>query len=518
MFDAKALKARREAAKKERDTFQPLLDEAYQYTIPFRKSTKDTGTGDRRVDQVFDHTGIDAAFRFAGKMQQDFWPPGQENFSLEVGPVVVDPARREQLAKVLQLETVTKVAQSFFDDGEWDLSFHEMALDLSAGTGAILMNPSDNADELWEPISVPINELLLEKGRNNKICGIFWERRMSYRVLKETWPEGTFGRDLDDAIRLKPEQEVVVYCDTIYERRTKRWHHLVSCDKQDAIVYKSVSRTCPWLTPRYFRVPGETYGRGVSMLAMPTIKTANTAQRIMLQAAAIAMLGIYTAVDDGVFNPDLAPLEPGVFWKVARNGGTLGPSVNRFPDPRLDLSQMIVKDLQLGIKATMMDQSLPADTAAVKSATEIMERVKRLAADHVGAFGRLIKEITVPAVKRVIELAYERGLIADNVPIDQLLVTVKVKSPLAIAREAARIEKIIQWLQMVLAIYAGVGDAGGPKRIAKIDEALSDIGHQMGVPKTYINTVEERQKIADQQAQEQAALALAAGGATGAPA
>jgi hypothetical protein len=510
MFEVAKLKKRREAAKRERDTFQPLLDEAYQYTIPFRKSTKDTGTGEKRVDQVFDHTGIDAAFRFAGKVQQDFWPPGQENFSLAIGPVVVNQKDREQLAERLQLETVSKVAQSFFDDGEWDLAFHEMALDLSAGTGAILMNPSGDPDTLWEPISVPINELLLEKGPNNKICGIFWERRMSYRVLEETWPEGTFGEVLKDAIDKKPEEEIVVWCDTVYDRKARVWHLLISCDKQDTIIYSNQSRTCPWLTPRYFRVPGETYGRGVSMLAMPTIKTANTAQRLMLQAAAIAMLGIYTAVDDGVFNPDLSPLEPGVFWKVARNGGALGPSVSRFPDPRLDLSDMIVKDLQMGIKATMMDQSLPPDTAAVKSATEIMERVKRLASDHLGAFGRLIKEITVPAVRRVIELAYNRGLIAAEIPIDQLLVKLKVKSPLALAREAQRIEKIIQWLQLILAVYAQLGEPAGANRIAKIDDALIDVGVDMGVPSKFIRTVDERKEIAEKEEAQAQALAAAA--------
>lgn len=329
MFEVAKLKARRNAAQKERDAFQPLLDEAYQYAIPFRKSTRDTGPAEKRVDQVFDHTAIDSAFRFAGKVQQDFWPAGQENFKLEPGPLVIDQQEREQF--IAQLEPISKVCQAFFDGGEWDMAFHEMALDLSAGTGAILMNPSEDPAVLWEPISVPIGDLLIEQGPNNKISAVFWSRKMTVRVLFDTWPEGKFSRDLQDMHREKPEGELDVYVDTMYDRKSRRWHMLVWCKQQDTIIFSSQSRTCPWLIPRYFRVPGETMGRGPVMLAMPTIKTVNTAARLQLQAAAIVMLGIYTAIDDGVFNPDLAAVEPGVFWKVARNGGTLGPSVNRFP-------------------------------------------------------------------------------------------------------------------------------------------------------------------------------------------
>ena len=502
MFETAKLKERRNVAKRERDAFQPLLDEAYQYAIPFRKSTKDTGQGEKRVDQVFDHTAIDAAFRFAGKVQQDFWPAGQDNFSIEPGPLVTDESERAEFAK--QLEPISKVAGAFFDNGDWDMAFHEMALDLSAGTGAILMNPSTEPDELWSPISVAINELLIEQGPNNKLSAIFWDRKMSVRVLFDTWPEGNFGKDLRELYRAKPEGEIDVHVDTVYDRKTSRWHMLVWCNKQESIIFNSQSRTCPWLIPRYFRVPGETYGRGPTMLAMPTIKTVNTAARLQLQAAAIAMLGIYTAVDDGVFNPDLASIEPGVFWKVARNGGTLGPSINRFPDPRLDLQNIVLSDLRMGVKSTMMDQSLPADGAAVRSATEIMERVKRLASDHLGAYGRLIKEVTIPAVKRVIELAYNRGLIPGQLAIDQLITKVRIKSPLSIAREAARIEKIIQWLQMVFAL---LGERAG--RVAKIEPALADIGQQLGVPSNYITTPDERKDMDKKEEEQQAALLAA---------
>lgn len=513
MFTPKELKPRREAAKKERDAIQPMLDDIYRFVLPFRKTTRTTGQGEARVDQVFDHTAMDSAFRFAGKIQQDLWPAGQENFGLEPGPLVRDIRQREAMAG--PLEAVTQIAQAFFDDGDWDMAFHEMALDLVAGTGAILMNGPDkrDPDKLWEPISVPIEELLLESGPNNKISGIFWTRKMSVRVLRDTWPEAELGKDLTDLLKDKPETEIDVHVDTVFDHTARRWRMLVWCDKQENVLFPSQSRTCPWLTPRYHRLTGETMGRGVAHLAMPTIKTANTAARLQLQAAAIAMLGIYTAVDDGVFNPDLSPLEPGIFWKVARNGGPMGPSVSRFPDPRLDLSNLVLKEMQMGVKATMMDQALPPEAAAVRSATEILERVKRLASDHLGAYGRLVKEIIIPAVKRVLELAYDRGLLPEEVAIDQLLVSVRVKSPIALAREAQRVQKVVEWLQMVLMIAAQTGNPQSAARVAKVEDALTEIGRALGVPSQFIVSAEERDAMDEQEAKQAAAMAAAAAAA-----
>ena len=517
MAQTERLKKRRDKAKAERDQFQPLLDEAYQYAIPFRKGTRDTGVGEARVDQVFDHTAIDAAFRFAGKVQQDLWPAGQENFALEPGLVVIDEKQREDVSKALNLPGVTKVAQAFFDE-EWDMAFHEMALDLSAGTGAILMNATDDPERLWDPICVPIDELLLENGPKNRISGIFWTQKMTHRVMEETWPDGNYSQSLKTDMAKAPEKDIEVNTDTIWDARKRRWMMITWVAAQEEPVFERESRTCPWLTPRYFRVSGETMGRGVVMLAMPTIKTVNTAARLQLMAAAIAMTGIYTAVDDGVFNPDLSPIEPAAVWKVARNGGALGPSVSRFPDPRLDLSNLVLKDMQMGVKATMMDQSLPPDGAAVRSATEILERVKRLASDHLGAYGRLVKEIVVPAVRRAIELAYDRGLIAQDVKIDQLLVQVRVKSPLALAREAARIEKTLQWLQMVVALAIQMQAPQVAARVAHVETALARIGKDMGVDQSLIVSEEERQQMAQQEQMAQAAAAAAAamGGQPGA--
>lgn len=502
-MDIKTLKTRHEKAQSDRLHFQPMIDEAYEYAIPFRRSAKDTGKGEKRTDRIFDQTAITAAFRFAGSLQEKLWPTGQQNFSLEPGPLVRDQKTRDELSGILG--EISSVIDAFFQGGEWDTSFAEMALDLAAGTGCMFILKGTSTRPV-RFVTVPLDEVLFESDGYGDVSAIFWKRKWSLRQIKDEWPKANLGQKLGQTYKEKPETEVNLCQDVVRDPVSKRWTVYIYPEDGEHIIETTTSRTKPCLTPRYFRVSGETMGRGVINLAMPTIKTLNTASRIQLQAAAIAMLGIYTVVDDGVFNPDLSPLEPGKFWKVARNGGVLGPTVSRFPDPRIDLSNLVLGDMRSSIKATMMDQNLPPENAGVRSASEIMERVRHLASDHVGAFGRLVSEIVVPVVQRVIEIAYELQLIPYDTPIDQLLTRVKITSPLGIAREMERVQVIMQWLEMVMAVAPN-----DVHKIAKKIEMLIEAGRALGVDQQHMVTTEERAEIEKREAEQQAAaMAVAA--------
>jgi hypothetical protein len=270
-----------------------------------------------------------------------------------------------------------------------------VALDLSAGNGCMLMNPSDKdePEKLWDPISVSIDEVLWEMGPNNTTSGIFWERRMSHRVLFDDLA----GRPVQCPRLQKPSR-------TSPKARSSSTSTPCGTGRKSAGASMSAARRTtadlhprephlPLATPRYFRVPGETYGRGPVMLAMPSIKTAQHGQ-----AAAAAGRGDRHARD--LHRRRRRRVQPGPVEPRAGHvleGGAQrradGPIISRFPDPRLDLSGLVVENMQMDVKATMMDQALPVEGAAVKSATEILERVKRLAPTISAPYGRLVREI-----------------------------------------------------------------------------------------------------------------------------
>jgi hypothetical protein len=88
-------------------------------------------------------------------------------------------------------------------------------------------------------------------------------------------------------------------------------------DSDDADHHKGISHAADG-GARYHRVPGEPYGRGPILLALPTIKTLNKAVELTLKAAAIQMLGIWGYRPGGSFNPDTVRLGPGEIWPMQR--------------------------------------------------------------------------------------------------------------------------------------------------------------------------------------------------------
>lgn len=512
------LERMRKAARAERDAVQPLRDEINNFLLPYRHSGKNGSKGAKRIDKLFDSTALESATRFAGKLHEDLWAIGGENYTIEVGPVLEARAEfdetvradNENLGRVLS--QMTKITGAAFLDGSWDGALGEACFDLLGGDGAILVTPSVDGYADFQAVS--IDELMYAPGAKGKVGGIFWTRKMALDAVEATWPEGTFTEDFMKMIEEKPEAEIEVNQDCVYDRSKKKWLFVVWAKEngKSNISYEETF-TCPWITAAYFKIPGELYGRGLGHLAMPTIKTLNKAAQISLMAGAIAMLGIYTAIDDGVFNPDNARVEPGSFWKVARNGGPLGPSVQRFPDPRIDLQNIILNEFRLSTKSILMDQGLPPDTAAVRSATEILERMKRLAADHQGAFGRLINGINIQAVRRVIEIGYDKGYFPFAPSIDQLLVKVRVSSPMALARAAAKAQAITQYLEMVTTLLGDRRDEA-----AKFVPALLKIAKLLGIDGDLIPTDAERKQIETSRQMEQVALAAAQATAQGAAA
>lgn len=499
-----AIKARRKDAAKAKALFKPLLDEAYEYAIPYRKGISEGGQGEQRVNRVFDSTAMEAALRFAGKFARDIFPPGF--FAIQPGDWIPDAQAKDDMRK--QVAVVTKIVDTFFLSGEWEQAKHEMGIDLAAGNTALLVLKGTQAKPA-RFIVAPMDEIHFEDGPYNDVTGVFWERKWKLRAIAEEFPNGRFTAEFQKQMAEKPEDDVCLYQDTIWTPERQRWVRYAWCEEnRDMVIEQSESRTSPWITPRYFRVPGERYGRGVIMLAMPSIRTLNIAQKIMLQAAAIAMLGIYTAIDDGVFNPDNSPLTPGVFWKVARNGGVLGPSVQRFPDPRIDLSGIVIDKLQMAVKSAMNDKALPPDSGAVRSPTEIIERVKQIAFDDVGAFGRLVHEGVVPLVKRCVEIAFELGLIPGEINIDDFILRVEVKSPMAMARQQMKSESILQYLQIVGSLFPDKPQM--IDQLAHRDRAAREVAAALMVPADIIPTEDERKQIAEQQAAGQAAQAAAA--------
>ncbi len=497
--------------------FDPLLDDAYDYILPYRGGGKyrRENKGAAKVDKIFDGTGPQAAMRFAGRVQSDLTPPFQDFFLLEAGPgapLVLQQAGIEEKAFITELQKTRDVVHAITHQGQFHVAAHEMYQDLFVGTGALLTEESDDPEEIIRDVAVPGHEIALETDGWGRVSGVYWQRDWKAGMIEEAWPNGTFSEGLRKLMRDKSDTDVSILQATVYNRARRQWE-LTVLDMREkeksAPIHTKTYRTNPWLTPRFWVVPGEPYGRGPGLIGLPYVKTLNKARELHLHAAAFALLGVHTYRNDGLFNPDTVRWEPGALIPVGSNGGSQGPTLQSLNIPnRFDISQVVIADEREQAQIAMLDHSLPPEDGAVRSATEIAGRMKRMSQDLGGAYSRLALEVVVPLVRRRIDILQAKGIIPNKIPIDQLLVALKVTSPIAQTQNANKVQPRVDFMQIVASL---LGPQAVPM-VANVERMLPQIGRDLGLLENEIRSEKEQgllQQWVDQLATQKAQQIIA---------
>jgi hypothetical protein len=274
----------------------------------------------------------------------------------------------------------------------------EFLLDLCVGTAVMLVQPGDD-DVPIRFTPVPQYLVSLEEGPHGTVDNVYRKLRVRGEAIQRQWPDAKLPARLVEQIERKPEMEVDLVEATVFNPDEDLYcYHLIwPKDKMaDDLVYRTMT-VSPWIVSRFMKIPGEVYGRGPLITALPDIKTLNKVKELVLKNASIAISGVYTAADDGVLNPQAIRIVPGAIIPVARNGGAQGESLRPLRSGTdFNVSQLVINDLVMSIKKMLYDDSLPPDNMSARSATEIVQRMKELSQNLGSAYGRLITEAMTP--------------------------------------------------------------------------------------------------------------------------
>lgn len=483
-----AHRRRADAAWRLRDRWQQLLLDVYDFVAPTRLSTHyATRAPGARVNRMFDATAMVALFRFAKRITKEYF--SGDWFALKLGPAADNLEQPEKDRLSSEAEKLTRTCGHVFNNPEFKAALKELLIDTGISTGFMMVLKGDRRRPV-RFVTMSLDECAIDLGPWNDVAGVFFKRKWTYRSIFEQWPDGKYSVEMKRNIQEDPEAEVELRQDIIHDYKAGRWKLCVYVDADEGYIWEETSRTPPIVTPRLMTLPGQAYGFGIVMLALPTVKTLNKAMELMLRAAAIHMAGIYTRVDDGVFDPDTARVEPGAFWTVGRNGGTLGPSIQKLEGPGdVNVSGIVLQDLRAQVQTVMEDVQLPPTENSPRSAVEIAERIKRAAADQTGD-EVLLAEIGVPLVNRVLEVLHDLRVIPEAVEIDGMTVKMELASPAALAQKASPVSAIATWLQMIQAVNPQMIHVMTP-----LDQTLAEMGQDIGVPQHLINDQVKREDV-----------------------
>jgi len=492
-LSVEAILKRHKLAQNRKESFRSLYEDCYEFALPQRNLYdgyyEGNSSGNKKMNRVFDSTAISSTQRFANRMQSGIFPPQRKWCKLEPGSDVPQE-RKIEVQKALDL--FNEKMFSVLKQSNFDIAIGEFLLDLSVGTAVMLIQPGDNG----EPINfVPVPQYLVsfEEGVNGQVDNVYRRMRLKGESITQQWPDAELPDDLKRMIEDKPTQEIDLVEATVmdYERGDFGYHVIHEKSKSE-LVYRR-KKTSPWVVSRFMKVAGEIYGRGPVVTALPDIKTLNKTLELLLKNASLAIAGVYTAADDGVLNPQTVRIVPGAVIPVARNGGPQGESLKPLPRAGdFNTSQIIINDLRMNIKKTLLDESLPPDNMSARSATEVVERMKELAQNLGSAFGRLINETMIPIITRTLEVMDDSGIITLPLKVDGLEVKVTPTSPLATAQTMEEVNNIMQFAQ----IAQSLGPEG--QLAIKTSELIDYVAEKMGVPGRVRTTMEEREELMQQ--------------------
>ena len=494
-FTPHEIMKRAEKADARKDQWRSIYEECYEFALPQRNLYSGfydgKSPGQDKMARVFDATAINSTQRFANRIQSALFPPYRNWCRLQNGNEVPED-RQEEIGQALDYYTET-----MFDvirQTNFDLAMSEFLLDLCVGTAVMLIQPGDD-DAPVRFTAVPQYLVSLEEGPYGVVDNVYRRMRVRADVIERQWPDAKLPEDLARKAVDQGDEEIELLEATVWSEQMQTYcYHLVYAkDKKAAgasdLVYRTMD-VSPWIVARYMKVAGEVYGRGPLVSALPDIKTLNKVKELVLKNASIAVAGVYTAADDGVLNPQNIAIAPGAIIPVARNGGPNGASLQPLRSAAdFNVGQLVINDLVMGIKKMLLDDTLPLDTQSARSATEIVERMKELSQNLGAAYGRLITECMMPMVNRILYVMNEKDLVDMPLKADGKVVRVVPVSPLAQAQNMDDLRNVLE--------FAQIAQTAGPMgQVAINQDAMLDyIVEKMAVPRSIINSQEEREAI-----------------------
>jgi len=476
------------AAQTEYELFRPLHQEAYDFTAPQRETYRFHSPGQEKTRHIFDSTAPENAVQYVGRVKSATMPIWREFFKFTAGSVV---PKEEEDAVNKDLEAGTKAFFNALNHSNFDTEVDPALLDWTIGTGAIIMDSGElSGRDLFRFTNVPLSELYPEKAIKGRVRSGWRKQSIPVGHIKQLWPDAKLTEKLEKMLQKNPEGMVDILNGYLFNAKDGKYYNVVIRETEKHVLFQQAFNTQRLIIFRADVIPGETFGRGPGIRLLPDIRTLNKIIEFDLRALALNVGGIYTGVNDGIFNPNTVRLSPNTIIPVASNNSsnpTLLP-LNTGGNP--SAVEVRVRDLRERIDKAFFSNPLGDISDPVRSASEQMARLQDMLKQRGASFGRLRSELIDRIAETGVDILKELGRFPD-INIDGEQVTLKHTSPLAQAEDLEDFQAIQTWASANISLI-------GPEVFmgtAKVEDFAKVTARMLGIPADLIRTDAERELV-----------------------
>jgi len=523
-MDGKALLNWWGRAKAEKEQFHLHYDDLARVMLPRRLGfAQDVVEGQRRTDDIYDGTPMQAANSLANSIGGMMRPKGVPDFSMSVEddklnnlPIVKDWLyKATEVVKREMLGAYTLYHQTC----------SEVDLDLVVfGTGVFYIGESRKRDSLLYR-SCHLRDATPYWDEEGQCVGMFYRRAMTLRQAK-----GKFGqKKLSETLQRK-----FVETDVNLEEKVKFLQVVVP--REDAKPFGLFAKNLPWAeywieidtkhiaqeggyhefpfpSPRFDTTSGENMGRSPGMIALPDSETLQAMGETILvagQRMADPPLGV---PNDGAFSA-VNTFPGGLTYYDVETAQSVGG--NPFFEIGNKGNLPIARDMQQDARAQVMNAffknvlNLPIDGPEM-TATEIIARKEEFLREMGPLYGRFDHNYNAPTMERTFMLLLRGGKLP---PIPQELsganIVFEYDSPTKKIRKQIEIAAADMWVDRMYQIAAVDPRAKmlvNAERYGRLKAEIEGIPHEVVNTPDEVNALQQASDAAMMQQQQMDQLA-----------
>ncbi len=494
------------------DTWQQIADNE----VGARDFNTIRTPGTRRMSQIHDITALLSGELLAGALHSLMTNSASKWFRLgfEDPEVAKHPDVRlwNDLIAMPQMYNAINRPEAGFNP-----QMHEVYFDLTVFcTAPLLVEDDVGRGAVFS--SRPLMEVYIAEDSSGRVNTIFRNVRMTAQQAVDRWGTKAPAQAHKLVQKDKPEERVMVLQAIRPNRNPKPgrldftgmpFSSLYIDQKEKTVIEEGGFWELPVMVPRWSKNPGERYGRGPGITALPDAKMLNAMWKTIIKGAQKMVDPPLLMDNDGVMTQlRTAPGSVNIQEATSLRENSVRPlPTGGRPDIGIDL----VNRKQQNIQSAFHSEVLPLFNSPYMTATQVLELVQQAQRFLSPILGRLQSELLEPMIERVFGIEQRAGRFD---PIPEILagqkISVEYISPIARAQKASDVAAIVETFQVAAEL-----DAVLPGTLDNLDSdfAIREIADAKGVPVSMIRDAqdvidirERRQELEDQQRQQQALL------------
>lgn len=498
-------------AKENRRNFDIMWQDITDYVLPYRPGfTVRHMPGEERMEKIFDPTALDAIEVAVSGIYSNSVNPSTRWLHLRIKDANL---MKEDVVK-RWLDEASSVTQEYVDRILAMPMIENFTDWLGYGMTALFIKEENDSYNPFSGTAYPLRDIYVCVDYKEEIDTVFREFTLTY-----TQADQMFAGKLPAELRRKYEKNQnykecirFLHCVTRnYKRDLNKkdqanmpWRSYYICRDVFEIVEEGGFEENPYIIPRFSVIPGEVYGRGPMMKALPTVRAVNQKVRNQIDASNMAIRPPMDVPEEAYLTP--LRLTPGARNLNQDMQGRKATPINAVGDLNFTLKD--IQEDRDNIRAMMYNDLLKLPLQDRMTTLEVDSRRQEQLALLAPFLMRLEQEYFNKIVERVAGILYRLDLIPprpEAIPED-MEISVVYDSPLARSMRHANIKSVDQALQFALQL----GQVA-PQVIDHFDFDAITRGRadDLGMPLSYLHSQQDIEKMRQQRSQQEAQTAEA---------